>query len=260
MTPRHDFAYVQARLQARHGRRPGPPTWQALESSRTAGHYLTLARSGPLADWAERLDERGDPHRIERSLRACWRRHVDEVARWQPQRWQAATRWFATLIELPLIETLRHGGPPARWLHEDERLAAFAQPDPAQRRVALRAAGLAPFAAAHAGQDERSTAVIWLDEWRRMAPHDGHDPALLRRPAELLLPHLGGAGRARDAAAQATCDQLSKLFRRHAGSAVAVFAYLSLVALDLERLRGGVLVRCLFPPGGEPAATPSGPA
>lgn len=258
MTSHPDFAYVQARLQARHGRMPGTAVWQTLESSRTAEHYLAMARSGPWSDWTDRLDERGEAHRIERGLRARWRQHVDEVARWQPQRWQAATRWFASVVELPLIELLYHGAAAARWLHEDERLAAFAQPDEAARTAALRRAGLAPFAAARAGRDGRDAATIWLDEWIRLTPDDGHDPALLGRPAGLLLPRLMHADGARDTAALAVRADLMKLFRRHVGTAVAVFAHLALVALDVERLRGGIVVRGLFPPGGESAPGPAG--
>lgn len=258
MTSHPDFAYAQARLQARHGRMPGAVVWQTLESSRSAGHYLAMARTSPWSDWTDRLDERGEAHHVERSLRARWRQHVDEVARWQPQRWQAATRWFATLVELPLIERLCCGAAAPRWLHEDERLAAFAQPDEAARAAALQGAGLAPFAAARAGRDGRDAAAIWLDEWRRLTPDDGHDPVLLGRPAGLLLPRLMHAGGARDAAALATRADLLKLFRRHAGSAVAVFAHLALVALDVERLRGGIVVRGLFPPSGEPAPGPGG--
>lgn len=254
MTRLADFAYVQARLQARHGRRPDALVWQLLESSRTVGHYLALARSGVWADWTDSLDERGDSHRIECDLRARWRQYVDEVAAWLPQRWQPATRWFAVIGELPLIEALRRDATVWRWLHADEHLAAFAQPDPDERTTALRRASLLPFAALRTGRDDREAATIWLDEWRRLTPDDGHDTALLDRPAKLLLPRLAEADAARSAAAQAARGSLLKLFRRHAGSAVAVFAHLALVALDVERLRGGLVVRCLFPPGGGPAA------
>jgi len=50
------------------------------------------------------------------------------------------------------------------------------------------------------------------------------------------------------------------LFRRCAGSPVAVFAHLALVALALEQLRGGIVVRSLFerdaPPDDGRAAEP----
>ncbi len=49
------FAYVQARVQARHASLPGVAVWQALEASHTPGHYLALVRAGPLARWADGL-------------------------------------------------------------------------------------------------------------------------------------------------------------------------------------------------------------
>ena len=59
------FAYVQARVQARHGGRPGPDAWQALEASHTPGHYLAVARAGALARWVDGLAETADLHRTE---------------------------------------------------------------------------------------------------------------------------------------------------------------------------------------------------
>lgn len=201
-----EFAYVQARLQARHSRSPTAAAWQALEASRTAGHYLATARSGPLAAWVEGLDESGGAHRIERHLRSRWLRHVDEVARWLPARWRAATRWFGTLTALPLRDDAQPGS-----------------------RAASR----------------------WLEQWRGMLPGDAGDRALLLRPAELLLPRLAGSAAGRRAIAEAERRDLTRLFRRHAASAIAVFAYLALVALDVERLRGGLVVRALFEPAAE---------
>jgi len=257
VTARTDFAYVQARLHARHARLPGAAVWQALEASRTAAHYLAQSRAGPLAEWVDELDAAWDVHRIERGLRARWHRRVDEVARWLPPRWQAATRWFGTLTELPLIDALRGSGPAAGWQHADERLAAFVQPDPAARVDALRRAGLGPFATLsapstpstpHPAPRSPAAVAIWHEAWlQRMPPHED-DPALVSRPAALLLPRLLGARGERSLAAESTRRALSKLFRRHAGSPVAVFAHLALVALDLERLRGGLVARRLLEP------------
>ena len=41
---------------------------------------------------------------------------------------------------------------------------------------------------------------------------------------------------------------VTRLFRRHGASPAAVFCHLVLVALDLERLRGGLVRRRLFEP------------
>lgn len=203
-----DFAYAQSRLQARYGQRPDEALWRTLESSRGAGHYLEQTRVGALARWTEGLADARDPHRVERHLRARWQRHVDEVAGWLPRGWQAAVRGFGRLPELALA-------PPA------------AAPDP-------------------------QAAARWLAAWQRMLPAAPAEAALCRRPAELLLPRLAGrhdeAGPGRSAGAAAGQRTLARLFRRHAATAVAVFAYLALVALDLERLRGGLVVRALFEP------------
>ncbi len=40
----------------------------------------------------------------------------------------------------------------------------------------------------------------------------------------------------------------TRLFRRHGASPTAVFSHLVLTALDLERLRGGIVRRRLFAP------------
>jgi hypothetical protein len=255
VTARTEFAYVQARLHARHARLAGAAVWQALEASRTAAHYLAQARAGPLAEWVDELDAAWDVHRIERGLRARWHRYVDDVARWLPPRWQAATRWFGTLTELPLIDALRGAGPAATWQHADERLAAFTQPEPSAKADALRRAGLVPFATPSAlatpPADPRGpdAMAIWHAAWlERVPPHEA-EPGLMSRPAALLLPRLLGARGERSLAAEPTRRALSKLFRRHAGSPVAVFAHLALVALDVERLRGGLVARRLFEPG-----------
>ncbi len=195
MTTRPEFAYVQARLQARHGGLPEPLAWQVLEASRTATHYLALARSGPMAAWVDGLDDASDAHRIERHLRSRWRHHVEEVARWLPPRWQPAVRWFGRLSDLALIDALARGTHASYWLQRDESLMAFAQPASELTGQTLPAAGAA--AAARYGGDMTAR---WLDEWQRLLPDGVTDAALLRRPAEQLLPRLLGAGHARAAA------------------------------------------------------------
>lgn len=202
MKSRAAFGYVQARLQAGHGRLTDSATWQALEASQTLAQYLAIARQGPWTDWLGDLDDSAHAHRIEQQLRQRWLRRVDEVARWLPRRWQRAVRAFGRLDELA---------------HADDPPQAAAQ---------------------------------WLAEWPSLLPADVDDAALLRRPADLLLPRLTGSDRGRSAEPQEERAALSRLFRRHAATAVAVLAHLALVALDLERLRGGAVRRCLLPPAG----------
>lgn len=230
MTARIEFAYAQTRMQARHGASPGSPQWQALEASHTAGHYLSLCRAGALADWVEGLDDSGDVHHIEQHLRERWQHHVDEVALWTPPAWRAAVRCFALLPDLMRLDTRqRTAGDPA----------ASAARAPASSRTREAA-------------DDAATR--WSALWRRQLPPEARGVALLRRPAEWLLPRLAGAATGRDLASGPAREALRRLFRWHAGSAVAVFAYLALVALDLERLRGGLVVRALFDGRREPLA------
>lgn len=195
-----EFAYALARLRACHGRLPGVAAWQALEASRTAAHYLALARAGPLAEWVQALNDATDAHAVERGLRKRWQQRVERVAAWLPARWQAPLRWFGTLPELPL-----------------------------------------------SGADAHDTTQRWLAQWQGLLPPDAALPAL-RRPAELLLPRLHAPGAERGAADEKTRRALHALFRRPATPALAALAHLALVALDLERLRGGLVARLLFEP------------
>ena len=228
-----EYAYVQARLQARHGGMPGPASWTVPEASHTAAHYLARARAGALSAWVDGQDPSGDAHRAERQLRLRWQRYVDDLAAWQPLCWRPATRWFASLPELALIK------PPA----DDDAVAR------------------------------------WLQAWLDLVPAGEalgvRLPALLRRVATLLMPGMVGAdgGRhhraaaqsaqfARSAQAEPVRRALQRLFRRHAATPVAVFAHLALVALDVERLRGGLVVRTLYEPAhvqqGVPQGAPQG--
>lgn len=206
------FAYVQARLQARHGALPAAADWQALEASHTPGQYLALARAGPLARWVDGLDDTADLHRTEQRLRAHWQRYVDEVAAWQPAAWQEAARWFARLPELPLAS--RETDVPAQ------------PPAPAT-----------------------PPAAAWLARWLQLMPRAAAASTRmlqLRRIAAWLLPALAADRRGRAALPEPAQRALLQLFRRHAASPVAVFAHLALVALVVERLRGGIVTRVLF--------------
>lgn len=257
MTTRPEFTYVQARLQARHGGLPEPLAWQVLEASRTASHYLALARSGPMATWVDGLEDASDAHRVERHLRSRWQQYVDAVASWLPPRWQPAVRWFGRLSDLALVDAMQRGTHASRWLQRDESLLAFAQPAPELAGQAARAAGaaaLAGFALADKPDRDSDMAARWLDEWQRLLPDGVADAAWLRRPAELLLPRLLGAGHARAAADESIRRSLLQLFRRHPASVVAALAHLALVALDVERLRGGLVARALFEAGPTPQA------
>ena len=74
------LAYVQARLQYRHGQRPDPERWRLLEANADLGSYLESARSTSLKPWVQHLSADARIHDVERALRRDWRLYVDAVA------------------------------------------------------------------------------------------------------------------------------------------------------------------------------------
>ena len=113
------------------------------------------------------------------------------------------------------------------------------------RAEALRSAGLAPFAAMPQNGGARALAEIWVAEWRRRLPPGAARDRALSAPGEWLVPRLRDEATERAVAGEPVRRALVKLFRRHAFSPTATYAHLALVALDVERLRGGVAVRIL---------------
>lgn len=224
--PRAEFAFIQARLQARHGDAQRATNWQAIEAGRSVAQVLAAVRAGALAHWVESFDDSFDAHGIENVLRSRWRAYVDRVAHWEPAAWRPLTRWFGVLPDLAQIDGARRSG----------------QFGPGQRAAREE---LAPFATPHESTGAQSTLAIWGAEWERRVP-DAHRSHVVGGPARLLLPALAGERGGRGAGGDAVRAALMRLFRRFAATPTAVFAHLALVALDLERLRGGLLVRTMF--------------
>jgi hypothetical protein len=149
-----------------------------------------------------------DPAEVEASLERDLRRHVERVASWVPTRWQAAVLETRSLIDRgPLLE----------------------------------------------GADDSEEMASWRARWRRRWPAmpADHVRALveLERACEAHGRTLEHADADADSwALRRTLERtLTGMFRRGAGEPVAVFAYLALVGLDFERLRGAVLRRLALP-------------
>jgi hypothetical protein len=81
--------------------------------------------------------------------------------------------------------------------------------------------------------------VHWWAQWQRLRPPVDAD-------TERLLVAFFKALRQPEPREQLRV-RLERVFRRAAGTAVATLCHLALMALDLERLRGGLVTRCLFP-------------
>jgi hypothetical protein len=244
------FGYVQARLQAHHGLLLGEADWRRLESNAQLGGYLHGLRRTHMEPWVRRLSEASSPHDIEQSLRADWRRHVAEVAHWQPGPWRRAVTWVGVLTDLPVAIHLLRGRGPQRWMLDDPVYADWVKVE--QRGLAdAVAVHLGPELAAACATGHRATAV-WLKEWRTRWPdEDSATRDALSGLATRLLTHGVQMATREDpmAGPQLRSElrhRLLRIFRQAARSPPAVFAHLGIIALELERLRGSLLDRCLF--------------
>lgn len=216
--------YAQARLQARYGAHPVEAQWRQLGVHRDLAAYLAAARAMPCADWLAGIDDSAGPHEIERALRRCWRRGVAEVARWLPAEWRPATRWVASLIDLPAFAHRERGDPLPRSVETDPQLAFLA--------------------------GGKASLEQWQTHWMRLWPQDRETECLdLKQLSLRLRRHLADFAQ-RDAGAawearRALRSRVVLAFRRAALQPVAGLLFLLLLALDLERLRAELMLRAL---------------
>ncbi len=242
--------YAQARLQARHGRRADDVAWQRLETTREYGALLDAARSSPLRAWVVGITPHSGPHEIEAVLRGHWRAVVDELAGWMPPAWQASIAWCTWLPLLPALQHLARGGPVRPWMQAEPWLRWLCAAEPAARAATLGGSDAAALAPAWAAPGTLGAA--WWREWERLLPRPLQADDSLRTVVALLQAHGDafaaappGPGMLLRRSLQA---RLTPWLRRAAAEPAAAFVHLALCALDLERLRGELLRRALFPP------------
>jgi hypothetical protein len=254
--------YAQARLQARYGQRGDEPLWVQIRSARSFSAVLETLRASPLRRWVTAIPADADADEVELRLRVELRACIAEVASWMPDEWHPALLWTTHLVDLPAVARLASGEPPLPWMKRDPVLQQYAEADADARRAALRNGPHQAVVRAVEAQAAESTArraaladavarTVWLDEWRRRWPdRTGEDALALEELVRLFtrhLPRFAELGPEEAAALRRDLQtQLEVRFRRHALTPVAAFAYLALVALDLERLRGQLVVRAAF--------------
>jgi hypothetical protein len=249
MTGDADFAYVQARVQARHGTRLAEHEWRRLETMRDAAQYLHGLRATRRARWVERVAPEMNSHMVEARLRAEWRDYAHEVAGFHPEGWRAAVAWTAFLIDLPVIDHLLRGGAVHLWMAEDEIYTPWSRAQAPDRQRALEASPIA--ALLHEARSGIPTAQAWLAVWRRLCPRLSRQHShALEEVARTVDAHCAAM---RDAEATSSFElrmtvklKLCMLFRRHFETAASSLAHLLLEALDLERLRAGLVRRVLL--------------
>ncbi len=208
------FAFAQVRMQARLAERPTSVEWQMIETGRDFAQSLDATTRTSLVPFVTRLGRESDEASIEKALRQSWADLVAEAASWVPKKWRPALLWITALPHLRLVEARR-----APELVADEASKAEA-----------------------VGEFEVSEA--WRE--RLMSRLPVSDPALVRDLAPLFDRFLEGPPRPESDAA-ALSVHLETLFRTRAQEPVAAFAWLGLMALVMERLRGALLRAVLFP-------------
>jgi len=248
MLARASFAYVQVRLQARHGARPDEALWRSLQGTSDFANYLQLARNTSLRPWVATLDPGQGSDEIEGELRRLFRQHVDEVAGWVPPAWQSAVLWVRRLPDLPALQYLLGGEPVPAWLQDDAELRDMGCLPVASRLEIMEQSDCNVFLTA--SQAGESLPDAWLSHWRTLWPRTARQDHGLEALGNALHHYLRVLQADSCDSVQTRCErlhvQLVSAFRRYSFQPAAVFSYLALTALELARLRGDLLVRQLF--------------
>jgi hypothetical protein len=242
-----EFAYAGTRALSRYGDHLTVSQWRLLDSSRGLAQYLHLVRGTALGPRVQHFSTATSPHVIERSLRREWRAEVGNVVRWAPARWRPAIAWTRWLPELPALGYLIGDDPVLPWMLEDPVLTEFASPDPDIRRAAIEQSELAVIAKSGA------TGVLhaWLQHWRRTWPGDDRERDGTREIVSTVAWFLDGEtssdtkpvpGPQRREQFEA---QIVRIMRARHEQPAVVFCHLLLTALELHRLRDGLLRRAL---------------
>ena len=246
------YDYIQTRLQARHGQRPTAASWQRLGALRDLPLFLQTARSSGLRPWLEGFNTDTPPHRMEQLLRQRFRDEARLVASWQPRAWQAATEWIAYWIDLPALGGLLRMQQPPAWMTTDPDYGPLAAlPREARGEALLHSRWAALARTTGRSTDLRSR---WFEHLRRLWPRDS---ARNVAELELLASALQRLSQQDTAPATPAADTAAReqwrswlnfRFRQHTRSPLTPMLYLFMLAQDVERLRGELLQRRLFPP------------
>jgi len=244
------FIYTQTRLQARHGMRPDEHIWQMVESKKDLANYLQSAKQTPLRIWVAGLQSSDNHHVIETTLAKFYREYVLDVAHWSPSAWRESVEWVALLIYLPAIQHLLLGNTSRSWMVDIPELKSMTM---SNLNLRLDAFSQTPYARLlDAWQENQPLVSAWLTCWRSLWPKKNPRTLVpLQQLVALVEEHIelfnqlapGSTWRQR----QRLATKAAFMFRKFAYDPVDIFIHLLLVALDLERLRSGILQRSLFP-------------
>jgi len=242
------YAYVQTRLQARHGVRLSDDDWRRLRSIGDLANYLQVAQRGPLNDWVVGIGANTPVHEIELLLRQRFRSYVDEVSRWLDADWQQSVGWVKRLIDLPALSHILSGRAAPNWMLDDPELKLFIHVNASLRDEAFMDSDCRVFLQAWKNQQPLSDA--WIREWQQISPGKKQEKAGLVQIIKLYLNKLRIQNESPEESTELLRDslelELRGAFRRFSGNPEVMFVHLGLIALDLERLRGDLVRRALF--------------
>lgn len=247
-----DFAYAQARIQARFATLPQEADWERLAVPRTLASFLEEARIWSLRAWVKGFSGQSDVHDLEAGLRALYWENLEAVAAWVPPRWCEAVSWVWWLMQLPLLAHLRAGGSVPGWVARDPALQGMLGPEGQLNIGFLEDAGARCLL-----ESEDGPVTTWNRAWRRRWPPCSRAATQgLEGLTSLLTAHFDAFHQvAPDSAWRLREDlrrRLRRLFHGHALQPAIPFIYLALMSLDLERLRAALVSRVLFSEHAEP--------
>lgn len=241
-----EFVYAGARAQARLGMRLSPDDWRVLESARGLPQYLHSARATALSPAVRHFTPSSSAHAIERSLRHDWIDEVHQASRWLSEAWRASITWTATLSYMPAIAHLINDGQVLPWMADDPLLSELAVQDPDARRQAILDSAFGGLA--QAGSDVEPPSW-WLQQWQAKWPAEDAGlrdlVGLLERYLAAMQVHAFRSQPARNIRDEFD-SRVARLLRRQRRQPAAVFCHLLLAAVDLWRLRSGLIRRALF--------------
>lgn len=241
--------YAQARIGARHGRCADDALWRRVEHVRDFTGLLDLMRASPLGRWTSGLLPASDAHAIEATLRARWREEAAAVTDWMPEPWHDALQWFASWPDLVVVAHATGGGTRWPWLESDLVYREF---DAMRSGRSAERGGPEALLRSQAALAAHHDAVsAWCREWHRRMPRgamrDENVQALATTLSRERAASASGAAPGSALRRRALQERLRTLFRAATLSPALAFVHLALEALEVERLRGELVLRATFP-------------
>ena len=249
--PDGQFAYSQARLQARLGSRPATSDWQRVGASRDLPALLRICGASSFAAWT-RGPRRPHGRARNRAPAALALAHAGRrdggVAACRLAR---AFAWLRWLPYLPALEKLARAGKPPGWMRGDPVLGAIVAEDPRRRASSVAGTAFAPLAAGFGTPPDVTQA--WCSHWRSLWPVRPR-AALERVVREVVaLPGLWAASPP-GASSAPTLARLERrllaAFRRHPLTELATVGYLGLAGSTCCGCAAGSPARAAIPDRG----------